>query len=64
MRIPCLILLRTAGIYDAPDTKNVKEANLGGLKLRYEYEYSNTDTVNLYLNQPMPYHSVLTIEKA
>lgn len=50
--------------YDAPDTKNVKEANLGGLKLRYEYEYSNTDTVNLYLNQPMPYHSVLTIEKA
>ena len=49
--------------YDAPDTKNVKEANLGGLKLRYEYEYSNTDTVNLYLNQPMPYHSVLTIEK-
>lgn len=49
--------------YDAPDAKNVKEANLGGLKLRYEYEYSNTDTVNLYLNQPMPYHSVLTIEK-
>ena len=49
--------------YDAPDTKNVKEANLGGLKLRYEYEYSNTDTVNVYLNQPMPYHSVLTIEK-
>lgn len=49
--------------YDAPDTKNIKEANLGGLKLRYEYEYSNTDTVNLYLNQPMPYHSVLTIEK-
>ena len=49
--------------YDAPDTKNVKEANLGGLKLRYEYEYSNTDTVNLYLNQPMPYYSVLTIEK-
>lgn len=49
--------------YDAPDTKNVKEANLGGLKLRYKYEYSNTDTVNLYLNQPMPYHSVLTIEK-
>ena len=49
--------------YDAPDTKNVKEANLGGLKLRYEYEYSNTDTVNEYLNQPMPYHSVLTIEK-
>ena len=49
--------------YDAPDTKNVKEADLGGLKLRYEYEYSNTDTVNLYLNQPMPYHSVLTIEK-
>ena len=49
--------------YDASDTKNVKEANLGGLKLRYEYEYSNTDTVNLYLNQPMPYHSVLTIEK-
>ena len=49
--------------YDAPDTKNVKEANLGGLKLRYEYEYSNTDTVNLSLNQPMPYHSVLTIEK-
>ena len=49
--------------YDAPDTKNVKEANLGGLELRYEYEYSNTDTVNLYLNQPMPYHSVLTIEK-
>lgn len=49
--------------YDAPDMKNVKEANLGGLKLRYEYEYSNTDTVNLYLNQPMPYHSVLTIEK-
>ena len=49
--------------YDAPDTKNVKEADLGGLKLRYEYEYSNTDTVNVYLNQPMPYHSVLTIEK-
>lgn len=49
--------------YDAPDMKNVKEANLGGLKLRYEYEYSNTDTVNLYLNQPMPYYSVLTIEK-
>lgn len=49
--------------YDAPDAKNVKEANLGGLKLRYEYEYSNTDTVNLYLNQPMPYYSVLTIEK-
>ena len=40
--------------YDAPDTKNVKEANLGGLKLRYEYEYSNTDTVNMYLNPPMP----------
>ena len=49
--------------YDAPDTKNVKEAHLDGLKMRYEYEYSNTDTVNLYLNQPMPYHSVLTIEK-
>ena len=49
--------------YDAPDTKNVKEANLGGLELRYEYEYSNTDTVNTYLNQPMPYHSVLTITK-
>lgn len=49
--------------YDAPDTKNVKEAHLDGLDFRYEYEYSNTDTVNLYLNQPMPYHSVLTIEK-
>lgn len=49
--------------YDAPDTKNVKEAHLDGLDFRYEYEYSNTDTVNVYLNQPMPYHSVLTIEK-
>lgn len=49
--------------YDVPDTKNVKEAHLDGLDFRYEYEYSNTDTVNVYLNQPMPYHSVLTIEK-
>ena len=48
--------LTTAGEYDAPDTKNVKEAHLDGLDFRYEYEYSNTDTVNLYLNQPMPYH--------
>ena len=44
-------------------TKNVQEAHLDGLDSGYEYEYSNTDTVNVYLNQPMPYHSVLTIEK-
>ncbi|WP_382735689.1 hypothetical protein [Agathobaculum butyriciproducens] len=49
--------------YDAPDTKNVKEANLDGLNFRYEYEYSNTSRDKPGLNQPMPYHSVLTIEK-
>ena len=49
--------------YGASDTKNVKEANLGGLELRYEYEYSFTDTESEYMNGTMPYHSVLTIEK-
>ena len=29
--------------YDAPDTKNVKEAHLDGLDFRYEYEYSGAD---------------------
>ena len=49
--------------YDAPDTKNVKEANLGGLELRYEYEYSFKDRENEYISGNMPYHSVLTITK-
>ena len=51
--------------YDAPDTKNVKEAHLGGLELRYEYEYSSAASRDNAVdrNQPMPYHSVLTIEK-
>lgn len=49
--------------YDAPDTKNVKEAHLGGLDFRYEYEYSFVDTESDSMNGTMPYHSVLTITK-
>ena len=49
--------------YDAPDTKNVKEAHLDGLDFRYEYEFSGASRDNAVDGKPMPYHSVLTIEK-
>lgn len=32
--------------YDAPDTKNVKEAHLDGLDFRYEYEFSGASRDN------------------
>ena len=48
---------------DAPDTKNVKEAHLDGLDFRYEYEFSGASLDNAVDGKPMPYHSVLTIEK-
>lgn len=49
--------------YDAPDTKNVKEAHLDGLDFRYEYEFSGASRDNAVDGKPMPYHSVLTISK-